>query len=168
MKHTGLLILIVMVLLMTGCTTASMDKIRPIPIASGLSSAEALQAVAISPDVGKVVAKEPESYIHMEQTVQIGNSGRSLFTPAEVRWSVEDVGNNYAILGLAIKAHTASIKYEIVGRELVPTVLSSTNFRQSESRIHGNAIVWINRHAARIREAMWQVKKAKASKENNP
>jgi hypothetical protein len=46
----------------------------------------------------------------------------------------------------------------------VPTVESAINVRLSETRIHGNTLVWINRHAADIKAAMWKIKSGEAGK----
>ncbi|MEI7947584.1 MAG: hypothetical protein WCJ02_12865, partial [bacterium] len=50
------------------------------------------------------------------------------------------------------------VETALEGRSLVPSVLTTMNVRQSESRIHTNVIVWINRHAAEIKSAMWKIK----------
>jgi hypothetical protein len=51
-----------------------------------------------------------------------------------------------------------TVRYTVEGRVLVPRVESGLNVRLSETRVHGNTLVWINRHAADIKAAMWKIK----------
>lgn len=132
-----------------GCKTASMKHIDPVPMATGISAHDAVAAVIMSADASKMPERRlPRGPIK---------------SYADGRWSIEDAGEDFAILCYSIGQHSVRVRYDVIDREIVPTVISSENLRQSKRRIHKNAVVWINRLAPTIRESMWQIKQEEAT-----
>jgi hypothetical protein len=80
---------------------------------------------------------------------------------ADGRWRIEEVRDNYAVLGYNSNQHYIRIKYQIQGKELVPEVLDTDNMTQFWGRMHKNGVMWVNRNIPIIREGMWQVKTIK-------
>ena len=134
--------LAVALLCVCGCKTRSLSNLQPVPVVAGITDAEALNAVvaASSTEPGQAKTRGPiKSY---EDGV----------------WTVQDKDAKSVLVSYAIDRRSVTVRYTLEGKTLVPTVESGINVGKSDSRIHGNAMVWINRHATDIKAAMWKIK----------
>jgi len=141
-------LLLAFLVVFVGCKTRSLENMQAIPIIDGITDAQALDAVALAstatPDKGKT--RGPiKSY-------------------EDGAWAVQDRNDKSVVASYSIDRRSVTVRYTVEGRILVPTVESGMNVRLSETRIHGNTLVWINRHAADIKAAMWKIKSGEAGK----
>ena len=151
----------------SGCVflkTTSMSNIKSIPIPDGLTDHEAIGGVVISTDVSRMPAK----WTNKEKILGLAVKSVLVFPGAGMgdryadgRWRIEEVRDNYAVLGYNSNQHYIRIKYQIQGKELVPEVLDTDNMTQFWGRMHKNGVMWVNRNIPIIREGMWQVKTIK-------
>ena len=127
-----------------GCKTSSLSNLNAIPILEGMTDAAALDAVAVASDTSLAQNRRlPRGPI---QSYEDGV------------WTVEDRNASSIVVAYSLGKVNVTVRYTVEGRTLVPSVVTAMNVRQSESRIHTNVIVWINRHAAEIKSAMWKIK----------
>jgi len=127
-----------------GCKTRSLSNIQPIPILEGMTSVQVLDAVAAASN------SEPEQKrTGLRPPIQSYEDGI---------WAVEDRKADCIVVSYSIGKRNVVVRYTVDGRTLVPTVESGVNVAKGETRIHSNAIAWINRHATEIKAAMYKVK----------
>ena len=135
----------VSLLCVCGCKTRSLSNLQPIPVLEGITEAEALDAVvaASSTEPDRVKTRGPiKSY-------------------EDGLWTVQDKDAKSVLVSYAIDRRSVTVRYTLEDRLLVPFVESGINVSKGSSRIHGNALVWINRHASDIKAAMWKIKSGK-------
>lgn len=148
MKNSINLFLGVFLLIITGCKTRSLENIETIQILDGLTEAQALDAV--------VLASDP--------TIEKGKTRGPIKSYEDGQWAVQDRGTNSVVAAFSLDKRSITVRYSVEGRTLVPKVEGGAHVRLSETRIHGNALSWLSRHAADIKAAMWKVKSGEPKK----
>jgi hypothetical protein len=131
-----------------GCKTRSLERIEPVQILDGLTEVQALDAVALASD----------------PTIEKGKTRGPIKSYEDGNWAVLDRGTNFVMVAFSLDKRSVTVRYSVDGRTLVPRVEGGENVRLSETRIHGNAISWISRHASDIKAAMWKVKSGSTDK----
>lgn len=152
-----------------GCmTTTSLSRLKPIPIPDGLTVREAVAGAVVATDPSRLPARWTDMDRVRAYCVAITLGAPPMgFVDAykTSHWRVEEVGEDYAVLGLTVAAnkHYARVRYSVRGSELFPKVIDADNLslNRSKTRMHRNAVNWINRNIPVIREGMWQVKAVK-------
>jgi hypothetical protein len=135
-------VIFLFVFFICGCKTRSLDYVETIQIIEGISGAQALDAVALA-------AEPPADKAKTRGPIKSYEDGA---------WTVQDRNTNSIVSAYSIDRRSVTVRYTVEGRVLVPRVESGLNVRLSETRVHGNTLVWINRHAADIKAAMWKIK----------
>jgi hypothetical protein len=148
MKSVVNLLVVISLIFIAGCKTRSLERIEPVQILDGLTEAQALDAVALASD----------------PTIEKGKTRGPIKSYEDGHWAVQDRGTNFVVAAFSLDKRSVTVRYSVEGRTLVPRVESGENVRLSETRIHGNAISWISRHASDIKAAMWKVKSGSTDK----
>jgi len=141
-------LLLACMVVFVGCKTRSLERIEAIQILDGLTEAQALDAV--------VLASDP--------TIEKGKTRGPIKSYEDGSWAVQDRNTNSVVTAFSLDKRSVTVRYSVEGRTLVPKVEAGEHVRLSETRIHGNAISWISRHASDIKAAMWKVKSGEAGK----
>lgn len=142
----------------SGCTTAPIRPRPPIPVA-GLSSQQVESAV--------VAALRPERQAATggPDAIVVGSAGQALVASAIASgmrerdrasrdWYLESRSPSVIVASVHPDEYYLQVTIEYGPDHVTTRITGSQNLRQSQSRIHKNALVWVDRLEARIRQEL--------------
>lgn len=156
-NHTSVLLLGLALISSEGCRTATIPTFDPIPVPPGLTVRQVevaiLAALANTPvpkdlSEGADIADRAMAAFFGPLRYQSGGSART------AEWYPESRQPGRILAGFNVRSHYLQVCLDFDSSTIRPSISGSRNLKQSETRIHKNAIDWVHRLEDRLRRSV--------------
>lgn len=157
LRNTAGILTLLMIFSLSGCRTTTIPFFDAIPVPPGLTLSQVevaiLSALANTPvpkelSEGADIADRAMGAFFGPLRYQSAGASRSQ------EWYPESRQPGQIVAGMNARSHYLQVRLDFDATAIRPSISSSRNLSQSETRIHTNAIEWTHRLEDRIRRSV--------------
>ncbi len=156
-ESVSFLLSTLLVLAAVGCSTTPIPTFEPIPVPQGLST-EQVEVSILAALANTPVPKELSEGVDIADRALTAFFGplryQSVRSSRNQEWYPESRKPGQIVAGLNVRSHYLQVRLDFDKSTVQPSISSSRNLKQSETRIHERAVEWAHSLEDRIRRSL--------------
>ena len=162
--RTPKILAIAFAVLFVGCTTTSIEGIKPISIPQNLTPQDAKIALAVA--VSQEGASDGWRNWEKMTDAALGAAFGDRYArqhQTRGRWYIESVERNAIVFGCTKGGYYLRVRMNVGTNTIAPIIEDSQGLKQSGDKIHKSAIEWVNRLEFLVRASLGNLSAYRAS-----